>query len=79
VAFLFGLGGAVAGAAAWAVVIAVTTGVCSIPVLNVLWCTVPTALGAVSVPDHITWWDMFLLIFFVGAGAKAGWAYGGDR
>ena len=63
--------GAVAGAAGWGVMIAVTSGVCSVPLLKVARCTSPGA----SVPDSITLWDWWLLVAFVAAGVGAGWAW----
>lgn len=57
-AFVRAILGAVAGICLWALMIVVTTGVCSVPVLSVLWCTTPFG----SIPTSITFWDLVLLV-----------------
>jgi hypothetical protein len=63
--------GAVAGVVAWIVMILVTSGVCSVPVLSTLWCTIGPGSGG-SLSLTITLWDMVLLIGFGGAGGYMG-------
>lgn len=61
--------GMAVGIAAWVLMIIVTSGVCSVPVLHMLWCSLPLGGGA---PQHVTPWDWVLLVFFIGAGFAAG-------
>ena len=70
--------GAVAGAAAWVLMIVVTSGICSVPVLEILWCTVSPLAGG-SVSDSITLWDLLLAVGFVGAGAYGGLLFASGR
>jgi len=63
--------GALGGIAMWVVMIVITTGVCSIPILSTLWCTV-LPYGGSSTYSSITLWDMILLVIFIGIGASTG-------
>ena len=63
--------GGLGGIAMWVVMIVVTTGVCSVPILSTLWCTVLPYAGP-STYSSITLWDMFLLIAFVVVGGITG-------
>ena len=65
------VGGALLGFGMWVAMIVITTGVCSVPILRELWCTVIPYLGP-SVYSSITLWDMFLLVVFVVIGASTG-------
>ena len=63
--------GGLGGIAMWVVMIVVTTGVCSVPILSTLWCTVLPYAGP-STYSSITLWDMVLLVIFIGIGASMG-------
>jgi len=63
--------GALGGLGMWIVMIVVTTGVCAVPVLSTLWCTVLPYAGP-STYSSITLWDVILLIIFIGIGASTG-------
>ncbi len=65
------VGGALAGFGIWVAMIVITTGVCSVPILKTLWCTVPV-LPVPTISSSITLWDLFLLVVFIGIGAKVG-------
>jgi hypothetical protein len=66
-----GAAGALLGVGMWVVMIVVTTGVCSVPVLSTLWCTVLPIFGP-AVYSSISLWDMFLLVVFIVVGASTG-------
>jgi len=63
--------GGLAGIGIWVAMIVITTGVCAVPILKTLWCTVPV-IPAPTIPSSITLWDLFLLVVFIGIGAKVG-------
>ena len=71
VSILGAIVGGLGGIAMWIVMIMVTTGVCSIPILSTLWCTVLPYAGP-STYSSITLWDMILLVIFIGIGASTG-------
>jgi len=64
------VGGAVVGFAAWVLMIIVTSGVCSLPVLEILWCS--PALPGTSMSSELALWDFVLLVVFVMGGAVVG-------
>jgi hypothetical protein len=64
------IAGGVGGFALWVVMIVVTTGVCSIPLLKTLRYTIPYA-GSTTY-SSITLWDMVLLVIFIGIGGSMG-------
>lgn len=63
--------GGLGGFALWVAMIVVTTGVCSIPILSTLWCTVLPYAGPTTY-SSIMLWDMLLLVIFIGIGASMG-------
>lgn len=69
---LSALVGGMAGFVVWIVMIGVTGGICSVPVLSLLMCA--SAPGTITFDVGI--WDTFLLVLFVGGGARAGWEFG---
>ena len=71
------IGGMLIGGVAWCVMIAVTSGVCAVPYLSDLWCTVP--LGGKQAFQSINLWDWFLLVVFVIGGASAGGEFLADE
>ena len=65
------IAGGLGGFALWVAMIVITTGVCSIPILSALWCTVLPYAGPTTY-SSITLWDMLLLIIFIGIGGSMG-------
>ena len=63
--------GAIAGAVVWVVGMVVTSGVCSIPVLDVLWCTFAPGPGG-SIGDSLSVLDVLSAPIAVGIGSYLG-------
>ena len=68
---LGGVLGFLGGIVVWVLMILITEGLCSVPVLRLLWCSVP--LGASIRPGALTLWDLFLLLVIPIVGAVLGY------